>query len=223
MIGYRISVPSTVDAIYHALSDDIFSLNYPPDQKISETALALRYGVSRNTVREAIAALIQTGILIKVPNRGIFIKKISLDDVHEIFHLRQIFETEAILRISSTGFVLSTILDALWQLEQTDFNNDWAKYVVADSFFHSSLVNAVGSERLSRMYDAIAYETMLCISQSREILETCEDTDDHHLIIRYLQDGKANEAASVLTRHLKHAVYRFERAFSQRKTVDTSE
>lgn len=219
MNSHRLYVPSTVDAVCDALSSDVFSLFFIPGTKVSETTLAARYGVSRNTIREAISILVQAGILVKVPNRGIYVKLVSFSDVNEIFHLRLMFETEALSRICRAGYVSPQIIEALRRMELSDLYEDWAEYVISDSLFHSAIVNAAGSERLSRMYNTIASEVRLCISQSREILEEQRDgAGDHRLITHYIQEKKEEDAVACLTMHLQHAVNRFEHAFSKRET-----
>ena len=66
MSTVRLNTVSTVDAICAMLEDDIYSLHYPPGARISEKDLTNRYGVSRNTVREAIAFFLSNGLLEKV-------------------------------------------------------------------------------------------------------------------------------------------------------------
>ena len=45
----QITTVSTVDAVKNALEADILSLYFPPGLKLTESDLALRYNVSRNT------------------------------------------------------------------------------------------------------------------------------------------------------------------------------
>ena len=61
MSTVRLNTVSTVDAICAMLEDDIYSLHYPPGARISEKDLTNRYGVSRNTVREAIRMIMPSG------------------------------------------------------------------------------------------------------------------------------------------------------------------
>lgn len=219
MTDIRLRLVSAVDAVSDALAQDIFALNFVPGTKISETALAEQYGVSRNTVREAIAHLLSSGILVKIPNRGIYVKQISAEDVKEIFHLRKLFETEAIQRIGEMGFIPPTLIEALDSLESVDVQNEWATYVSADSRFHLALVEAVGSERLTRMYATIVSEVKLCISQSQELPEEhTDDASDHRAILQCLDAGQVDKAVSFLDKHLDSAVARFEKAFSVRQT-----
>lgn len=218
MKDHQLRLISAVDAVSEALANDIFSLNFAPGTKISETALAEQYGVSRNTVREAIAYLLSSGILVKVPNRGIYVKRISFEDVQEIFRLRKLFEAEAVRRIGERGVIPPMLFDALCRVENVDVLKEWATYVFADSQFHLALVESVGSMRLTRMYGTIASEVKLCISQSQEVLEEhTSDASDHRLLLQCLEAGEVDAAVAVLSKHLDSAVARFEQAFSRHK------
>jgi len=51
---------------------------FAPDRRIpSERELALRYGASRSSVREAIAELISEGVLYRVGARGVFAARLG--------------------------------------------------------------------------------------------------------------------------------------------------
>lgn len=218
MSASLLRIVSAVDAASRELKKDIFASRFAPGAKISESLLAEQYGVSRNTIREAIAHLLSLGILVKSPNRGTFVKRISLADVREIFQLRKLFEIEAVRRIGETGSIPHLITAALNDLESVDFANDWPQYVAMDSKFHQSLVDAVGSMRLSRMYGSIVAEVQLCIVQSQELLSGfAADAFDHRVILNHLEKGETMEATAFLEKHLDSAVERFEKAFGIRR------
>ncbi|MEF9975047.1 MAG: GntR family transcriptional regulator, partial [Clostridia bacterium] len=214
MADVRINLVSAVDAVIMALSQDIFSLAFAPGMKLTEADLAERYCVSRNTIRETIAHLVNSGILVKVANRGIYIKKITIQDVRELFHLRKLFELEAVSGIGQRGFIPPTLSAALIELQKADAHQDWGAFVDADAKFHLSLVEAAGSSRLTRLYQTIASEIKLCIAQSRRLLDDHhENMYDHRVIFELLQKNDIEGAANFLARHLDSAVGDFELVF----------
>ena len=93
---------STVEAVCSALENDIF-FRFTPGEKMTENTLISRYGVSRNTLREAMSHLVSCGILVKIANRGVFVREITREDVREIFSLRALLEAEAIRLIIENG------------------------------------------------------------------------------------------------------------------------
>lgn len=217
MADVRMNLVSAVDAVSMALSQDIFSLTFAPGTKLTEADLAERYCVSRNTIREAIAHLVNSGILVKVANRGIYIKKITIQDVRELFHLRKLFELEAVSGIGRRGVIPPALSAALIELQKADAHQDWGAFVDADAQFHLCLVEAAGSSRLTRLYQTIASEIKLCIAQSRRLLDDHhENMYDHRVILELLIKKDTEGAANFLARHLDSAVGDFEQVFEPR-------
>lgn len=77
------------DDMFQSLADDIVDGRRMPGEKLDERELARKFAVSRTPVREALAQLAASGLAIKEPNRGVFVRKIPLDQ------LAQLFETMA--------------------------------------------------------------------------------------------------------------------------------
>ena len=208
---------SAVDAVYKTLEEDIYSLKFAPGEQITETDLTFRYGVSRNTVREAVAYLLKNGLLVKEKNKGIFIKSIAFSDVTEIFHLRLLFEREAVGHIHA-GADLSALERALDGVEQVDKQANWYEYVAADGDFHRILVGSAGSPRLKNLYETILSEVKLCIYQARELnIPSAKGIYDHRSIFDKLSAGEIEAAADIVGRHMQITVEDFRRSFETRK------
>ena len=65
---------------------------FAPGQKLNEVALAERFGVSRNTLREAFAMLTSEGLCERIPNRGVFLATPSPEFVTDTFRARAAIE-----------------------------------------------------------------------------------------------------------------------------------
>ena len=64
------SIPAYLD-VYNSLYTDIVTGIYPPGEHLpGETSLAEKYGVSRNTLRQALAILNEDGMIIKSQGKG---------------------------------------------------------------------------------------------------------------------------------------------------------
>ena len=210
----RLKTVSVVDAVYDTLEQDIFSFHFAPGEKITEAELTKKYGVSRNTLREAVTYLISDSLLVKVANKGVYVKRITAEDVREIFHLRRLFELEAIDGIGQAAGITDSLRTALLRLERTDISRDWKEYVAADFEFHAALVDAAGSSRLSKLYHTIGKEVKLCIYQSRNVVAMRNENVYHHRqVLEFLEQGDKKNAKLILARHLDAAVEGFELGF----------
>lgn len=222
MRNIQLKTVSTVDAICNALEEDIFRLRFPPGAKITENDMVSRYGVSRNTIREAIAYLLSNGLLVKVANKGVYVKKITGDDIQELFHLRELLETEALRTIYNSGFISIDLMRSVEALERIDAEKDWYEYVQADCDFHALLVAAAESTRLSRLYETIATEVKLCIYQSHSFIPLHNEYTYHHRqILEAIEAGDLDKAIQILSTHIEHAIRNYEEGFQNQQAQQT--
>ncbi len=91
-LGYR----PLQQLIRAKLRDAILAGRHEPGQRLGISAIARRYGVSEIPVREALRGLEAEGIVDFAPNRGAVVKKLSRDELFEIFLLRVALETLAL-------------------------------------------------------------------------------------------------------------------------------
>ncbi|MCL6547452.1 MAG: GntR family transcriptional regulator [Alicyclobacillus sp.] len=83
--GFHPSIP-----FYYQIREDLLRRieegEYPVGSQIpSEVALAERYGVSRPTIRQAIAELVQEGILVRGRGKGTFVAQPVITDNAQVF------------------------------------------------------------------------------------------------------------------------------------------
>ena len=83
------------DEIALAIEDEIISGELPPGVVLRQEQLSERFGVSRTPVREALRRLAATGLVSFAPNRGVWVRTISLDELREAFLVRA--ELEALV------------------------------------------------------------------------------------------------------------------------------
>ena len=206
----KINTVSTVDAVCSALESDILSLQFAPGEKITESDLAIRYSVSRNTVREAVAHMLAQGLLTKVANKGVSVRRFTVQDVQEIFHLRALLELEAVNTILAAKIQPGNLYSIVEELETLNRQEQWDDYVRADIRFHSGLVAAAGSARLVKLYDTILTEVKLCIYQTRNYVAVPEGSNTtHRILLDAICSGDATASKELLKKHIEHVIKRY--------------
>ncbi len=76
-------------AVARRLSDQVTAGHRRPGERLWEEDLAAEFGVSRGTVREALALLVQEGLAVQVPRRGgVRVVEFSPADIEEIYDIR---------------------------------------------------------------------------------------------------------------------------------------
>lgn len=205
---------SAVQAVCTALENDIYAMNYQPGARIVEGDLVSRYCVSRNTIREAVAYLITSGLLIKEANKGIYVRKIQADDICEIFRLRVLLENEAIRLILANHTISDELAALAERTEQLNPLTQWEAHIETDIAFHKMLIDSTNSSRLIKLYDCILSEVKLCIYQSHIMVPAkIENIHQHREILLAMQRSDLESATRLMTQHIESAVAGYEAYF----------
>jgi DNA-binding GntR family transcriptional regulator len=77
----------------------ILSGEFAPGETVTETALAVRFGVSRGPMREAMRHLTDEGLLVTVPYTGTHVLQLTSRDIHDIYTMRICLEVFAFEQI----------------------------------------------------------------------------------------------------------------------------
>ena len=77
---------------YRAIKDRIVSGQYRPGQPLNEKEIIQELQISRTPFREAINALNEENLVQIFPNRGIFVRELTLRDVSDGFEIRLLLE-----------------------------------------------------------------------------------------------------------------------------------
>jgi len=85
-------MPSLRELTTRTLRDAILSMHFKPRQRLVERELCEETGVSRTCVREALRSLEAEGLVERIPNRGIFVASVSVDEARQIYEVRAALE-----------------------------------------------------------------------------------------------------------------------------------
>jgi DNA-binding GntR family transcriptional regulator len=149
--------------IAHAIKQLIYDGEFAPGERLNEVALALRMGTSRGPIREALRALAGWGLVTPVPNRGVFVRSLSVREMLEVYDLRALvfgFAAErAAERATPAGCEdLGRLLDAMDAATAAD---DGTRYYELNLDFHARILALSGNERACRAYDDYVKELHL--------------------------------------------------------------
>ena len=86
---------SRADYVYQWLREQMRSGGFSPGDRLREVELAVRLGVSRTPIREAIRRLASDGLVEGAPSRGVMFIRLDKQQVREIYSLRAVLEGAA--------------------------------------------------------------------------------------------------------------------------------
>lgn len=71
---------------------EIVDADLPPGERLLESAMCERYGVSRTVIREAFRQLESEGLIEVLPNRGPVVRVLTLADIESLYDVRRALE-----------------------------------------------------------------------------------------------------------------------------------
>jgi DNA-binding GntR family transcriptional regulator len=149
--------PSTLKShIFHRLRDSIVSGRYRPGDRLNESQIAREFGISRIPVREALMQLQEHGLVMNHERRGMFVTRLSEEDVQRINSLRVVLEAEALklcrIRISKKDAARLNEIMARMEAWTEPAEMDAA---ALDLEFHHTLWEAAGNPYLTKTLDSL--------------------------------------------------------------------
>jgi DNA-binding GntR family transcriptional regulator len=146
----------------------ILSGEIAPGHKINENQLAVRFGTSRGPIREALRTLEGAGLVETIPNRGAFVRSMSVDEVREIYEVRAaLFALAGRLVAERAAPETVGVLDGFIQrMEQAAQDHDFESYYPLNLAFHAVILDACGNATLARQYRAFVQRLTLFRARS---------------------------------------------------------
>jgi DNA-binding GntR family transcriptional regulator len=210
---------STVDRVAEELRRAVFEGEIESGTPLREVALAESLGVSRPTVREALALLVAEGLATREPNRGVSVSSADPESVHDVSTARAVLESAGVRNWArATEEAREAVRRALADYEQAVAHD--ASYQELNQrhlAIHLSLVGLTGSPRLVSMAESIVAEMRLALAQIDRVRRNARDqAGSHHHLLDLLEAGDVDAAVAELDDHLHGA----EEAIIERLQLD---
>ena len=141
-----------------AIMDDVLK----GGDKLVEAELQKQFGISRSPLREAFRDLEKKGLVVIVPRKGTYVRRITLKDIEENFPVRAVLEglaaKEACNRITEND--IDEMEDILVELEEAAEKNDMKTYKRLHLLFHEIFIEASGNEVLIDILKTLRMHSM---------------------------------------------------------------
>jgi len=200
----KLEVKSLTAVVMDDLRMRIVTGQLKPGQKINESDIALRLGISRSPVREAFRVLERDGLITTLPRRGSYITDISVDDLKDLFEIRKILEPYAIDCIKKRAKKFPDELPAMMGELNKSLLKKHDPFSVVSSF-HYTLVELTGNARLVELYKilAVSLRRYWLIYHSKKGQKDIS-FEQHQDIVSSLKNEDYSEAKKLLKGHLRY-------------------
>jgi DNA-binding GntR family transcriptional regulator len=180
----RLANTNTYEQLVTALRRLVLDGSLPPGAQLREVPLAHAFGVSRNTVREAIRGLKHEGLVRHDRHHSAVVVTLAEADAVDLYRVRRLLELSAMDHLEGlTAAQAGDVEAAFERLAKVARLGEWWEVIESDLAFHRSLVGVHGSPRLLRAFDAIGSESAFCMALLR--LHEHEDEQPEQIIAEH--------------------------------------
>jgi DNA-binding GntR family transcriptional regulator len=193
------------EEIREQLIEEILNGRLAPGARIVETRIAHQFGVSQGPVREALRDLELLGFVVSSPFRGTQVRKISTDELLEIYPLRAAIEgvaaRAASARIDET--TLAQLEELIGMMREAAARDDHRAEADADHNFHHAIVKASGNRMLEHVWQTMRLSITTCLTHSITHRSLHEIAERHTVVLEALRSRDPDRAEAAIRRHIE--------------------
>ena len=194
------------------IKEEILAGNYKIGEHIYEGEVAMKLGISRAPVREAIRELENEGILTTKPRKGTYVTDYTLEDMKEVFDIRLLLENNInkILiyedKLTEKDFKhLEHLVEEMVEIAESSYDDNKKSILInkKDMDFHRFIWQKSGSQRRVKILESMFFQ--LRIAMLYDMYETgnfLQSATDHYDIIDALRSKDIDRCKKALREHI---------------------
>lgn len=194
----------TSDRVYTELVSAIRNLRLTPGVALSETDLAVQLQVSRTPLREAIARLVDNGLVSVIPQVGTTVELIGLRDVEAARFVRESLELSAFaVACADADRDVSSMRELLAEQERCHARDDIDGFFAADEALHQQIFVLSGYPGVWTGIQPLKLQ----LDRLRRLSLPDRDTvraliDEHTAIVDALEQGDVAAGSTQISDHI---------------------
>jgi len=198
---------------YRILKQAIVRGDLEPNSKLALNEIARSLGISNTPVREAINKLSSEGFVKIIPNKGIIVKEVNIDDLQEILHIRTFLDgliaKLAAKKITDKGIV--NMMKIINKMEYCVKEDDRLAYNDLDIKFHNFLLNITENNKLKEIYNnLIVHAHRFRIRTLKISGRMGKSLKEHKEIALKIKERNPDEANRVSQEHIESILHSIE-------------
>lgn len=213
LLGEMVKSPKTIaDQVYELLKKKILKQEILPDERLLEVPVSEALQVSRTPVREAFRLLQQDGLVERIPQGGVRVTDLSLEELQEVSSLRIVLEVyaaevacekiteEELVMLENLIQKISRILD-----NETDENGkvDVAELSQLNTAFHDIICNSARSAYLSKILETVRLPILRFRPFSlRDRQHRTRGLEEHKQMAKLLRKRDKNGLSKLVAKHV---------------------
>ncbi|MFJ8064691.1 GntR family transcriptional regulator [Psychrobacillus sp. NPDC096426] len=187
------------------LRDLILKGEFQMGDRLTQEEWAQKLGVSRMPLREALRQLEVEGLVRIEPRKGAIVTPISIEDIEEIYQLRQMLEGEVV--VQSLPYLeeedikeLEYLYEKMLHLKSSE--RDMHEYVILNKEFHQIIIEACPWRRIKSFIHTL-WKGIPPNTPSLLANHLPESHDEHRLMLKYIKEKDAMKLREVTEKHIR--------------------
>ena len=195
------------EQIYTDLKDQIIRGVFPPAFSLTETDLAQKYGVSRNTIKKSLMMLESEGLVSIERNKGAKVRVYSIEEVLEFLEVRDVLEGY-VARITAAAISDTQIAEMeglLEQMKQLSRDKDLLAYSQCNHQLHQIIYDACPNHTAANM--TVLLKQQMRKYNSKTILIPGRDMAslrEHEKILEAMKAHDGDAAEESMREHIRN-------------------
>ena len=196
---------SSADRVVNELEEMVLTGAFGLDGRLDEITLAEHFKVSRTPIREALQKLAHSGLVERVPRRGVFVRQLGANELYEMFEVMA--ELEALCGKLAARRIPDAALAELETVNAKCLDAVDAKdpniYYAENELFHHIVYRESGNRFLaqeaSRLHRRLKPFRRMQLQLRGRMQQSMRE---HEQVVAALRAGDAQRAADVLRDHV---------------------
>nr|WP_321457365.1 GntR family transcriptional regulator [uncultured Cohaesibacter sp.] len=191
--------------VYEDLQREIMLGVLPPLSTIVEMDIAERFACSQSTVREALIALSNDGLVERRSHRGSFVADARADDAHELIRIRRDIEARGMARVLRRfgALLKNELITTIELMKEAALQDDVYQVTLYDRAFHLNLFDAADLPSVRPVLRrCLIHNHRFKILNSGTYRDLYETAVRHEAILDALSEGDAKAATAAIAHHV---------------------
>jgi DNA-binding GntR family transcriptional regulator len=199
----KIKIPENLtQQVYRLIRDEILQGKLNSQKRLTEEFFAKTFGISKSPIREALNRLEADGLIKIRPRRGAFVVDFSLQDIREIYEMREILEACVVRSVTLDQKTIAALRESVDTAEANFRKREKLNYIRADATFHQLLARACNNSRVRKAIESMHDQTIILRHSTFELANPVSITE-HRQILSALEQGKNEKAERFIIEHIR--------------------
>lgn len=207
MVAAKTDMATALDpgAIANRLEEDIALGRILPRERLIEEDLALRFGVNRHVVRQALMELESFGLIMRQKNKGATVRDLLPEDVISIYAVRELLEGKAaeLIALPPAPEIIAELREIQEQHTKAAATGELAQVFRLNLLFHKTFFAACGNAHLAEAIQHFALKAHIVRSLTvgdPRLLERA--VAEHHEILDFLERADRRNLVRAVVEHI---------------------